>query len=475
VQLNRESITGCLHRRGYDVSSVAIILLVVLLLFRVRAFLPVFSDSWYHLAVIRAFSERGISLHAWWEFAPFGRPHLYSPLFHVVGVAILKLTGWDLLEIARLYDVVTFPLVLAAGWWAARSFFGKRAAFLTLLLLLLNIGLVFPCSLIMMPGTYALILWPLVCIKLLGRKLIAAGLLLGGMLYLHLGVACVAVGSLFLFAMFKREFLRPAVLVAALACVLFSPWLAHLFHNRAYLQSGTARLPIFMPAFTLLAAVLGIVSAVRERGKEPLAILAMIIASVAFWFTLQERFWTYGGFLFALLGGYGIERWAGGRVRIAVGVLLISCVSVTPFLRPVDMKLAVPVPFQTTPFLIASPLLTLADWQRSEQSANLPKAVPEDLAALTEWIKQNLGSDTIILTEDRLLGASLFVLTGRRTTSGLWSEAMTGELKQKLTQYFQASSGYIIVNRNDGDGADPPGKISRVASFGEYTVLYRSP
>src|SRR5664280_424390 len=165
--MNENSIQKSLRGRGYDLASATIVAVSFILLLRVRAHLPIFSDSWYHLSVIRAFFERGLSLHAWWEFAPFGRPHLYCPLFHIVGAGLLRLTGWTLLDMAKVYDVVTFPLVLAAGWSAARCLFGQRAAFLTLLLMALNIGLVFPCSLIMMPGTYALLLWPFVHVLLL--------------------------------------------------------------------------------------------------------------------------------------------------------------------------------------------------------------------------------------------------------------------------------------------------------------------
>jgi hypothetical protein len=427
--------------------------------------LPVFSDSWYHLSVIRAFFERGLSLHAWWEYAPFGRPHLYPPLFHLAGVAVFRLTGCNLLDVARVYDVVTFPLLLAAGWWAARCLFGTRAAFLTLLLLSLNIGLVFPCSLIIMPGTYGLVLWPFVFVLLLRNKWPMAGLLLGGMCWLHFGIGSVALVSLFIFALFKREFFRPVLWVGVMACAIFSPWLIHLCRNHEFLRSGVARLPVFIPAFTLIAASMGIS---RKPDKESLAILSMILASGLFLFTLQERFWTYGGFLFAILGGYGIERHMGVRARWAIAVLVVSGVSVTPFLRPLHMKLAIPVPFQSTPFLIASPFLTFVQWPQAE-------ALPADLGALAHWITQNVSRDDVLLTDDRLLGSSLFALTGRKTTCGLWSEIMTDGLKEKLAQYYGTAGGTIIINRDETDAADLQGKPAFVAAFGKYAVLQRAP
>ncbi len=462
-----ESIRRRLRGRGYDLSSLAIIAVFLFLLWRIRASLPVFSDSWYHLGVIRAFAERGISLDAWWEFAPFGRPHLYPPLFHLAGVAMRQLTGADWLGIARGFEVVTFPLVLAAGWGAARSWFGARAAWLTLLLLAINFGLVFPCSLILMPGTYAVLAWPFMLRLLLRKKWFWAGLLLAVMGYLHFGVAGVAVVSLILLALFRREFLMPGLFALLAAGALFSPWLAHLGRHREFLQSGVARLPIFIPVFTLIAAGIGAVSARRNPTNESRAVLCMILASALFLFTLTERFWTYGGFLFAILGGYGLDRWPAARVRVAMAVLVVSALSVTPFLKPARMRLAVPIPLAEARWIMAAPFLAFANWPRTE-------AVSADLAALGQWITEHVDRDEVLLTDDRLLGASLFVLTGRRTTSGLWSEIMTAELKEKLAHHYRTASGYIVVDRDKSDPASLAGQATFVVAFGKYAVYHRA-
>jgi hypothetical protein len=462
-------------RRGYDWVSIAIIILFFALLFRIRAQLPIFSDSWYHLSVIRAFSERGIGLHAWWEFAPFGRPHLYPPLFHVVNLAVLRATSLGLLDLARLYDVVTFPLVLAAGWLAARNLFGAKAAFLTLLLLSLNIGLLFSCSLIMMPATYALLLWPFLHIFVLRKHWLVAALLLSAIGYIHFGAASVAAASLLILSLFKKEYLRPSLLAMAVAIAIYSPWLAHLYQNREFLHSGMAKLPIFIPVFTLVGAILGIVAAVRNPEKESLAVLSMMLASCVFLFTLRERFWTYGGFLFAILGGYGIERCASRHIKAAILILIVSCASITPFLKPPRMKLALPMPFQTTPFIAPTPFLALAHWQNPEAAAKISAAVPPEINALAKWIAENVAEDEVILTNDRLLGGCIFPLTGRKTTSGLWSEITTAELKTRLTEHYRTARGYLIVNTNNPEEIEFQGETRFVTSFGRYSVFYRPP
>jgi hypothetical protein len=436
------------ERKGWDIASVSIAALSCALLLIRWPRLPVFSDSWYHLSVIRAFAENGFTLHAWWEFAPFGRPHLYSPLFHLVNAGILRMTGCALLDLARLYDVVTFPAVILAGWWAARSLFGQRPAFITALLLALNIGLLFPCSLIMMPGTYALLLWPFLQIAANRNRWLHAGVLLATMCWLHFGMAIVAVASLLVLAAFRREHFKPVLLVIAAALVVFSPWLVHLCRHREFLHSGTANLPVFVPVFTLAGAALAI------RKREAVPVWAMLLASALFLFTLRERFWTYGGFLFAILGGAGLDRFA----KWVVPVLVASCLSVTPFLKPATLTLALPV--VSGPGYLGAPLLTLARWPGTE--------LPADMMVLMEWIEKNTNRDEVLMTDDRLLGESVFALTGRRTTCGLWSEVMTNELTGKLAAYNRTGRGYIIVT-----GDDVPDASSFVVAFGRFKVFRR--
>ena len=409
-----------------------------ILLVGVREHLPVFSDSWYHLSVVRAFNERGLTGHAWWEFAPFGRPHLYSPLLHVFGVGLMRITGCSLLSLATFYEVVTFPALLLAGWGAARILFGERAALLTLLLLLLNIGLLFPVSLIIMPGTYAVMLWPYVAILSLRKKWLAGAALLATMAYLHFGVATIAAVSVVLIDW------RTAARIVPLAVIAFSPWLVQLYRHREYLHSGVANLPAFMPVFTALALIAGVLALVRTKDKGAWVVAAMILASGLFLFTLRERFWTYGGFLFALLGGFGLEQLAEKHLRWIVPVLAVSCLTVTPFLKPPTMKLALPVPLQSSPFLMGAPALTLLHLNQGEP-------VPADIVKLTDWISHNTAPDEIIITDDRLLGECVFALTGRRTTSGLWNEVMTSGLEDQLAEYKRTGKGHIIARGPEGN------------------------
>ncbi|MEI6083972.1 MAG: hypothetical protein WCS70_06690 [Verrucomicrobiota bacterium] len=443
--------------RRFDWASMGIVVGFFGLLFHLRAQLPVFSDSWYHLSVIRAFAERGFTGEAWWEFAPVGRPHLYAPLFHLVNLGVMRVTGCELLDLARFDGVVTFPALLLAGWASARCWFGVRAAFVTVLLMALNIALLFPCSLIMMPGTWALMMWPFVLMLVLRDRWLGAGILLAVLGYTHFGMVMVAALSV---AILWR---RAAVLCLVVGAVLYSPWLVHLYRHREFLHSGVANLPVFVPALTVVAAGLGVVALVRKPEPGAWAVVAMMVASCVFLFTLRERFWTYGGFLWAVLGGYGVQRCAGKHFRVTVAVLAVSAATMTPFLCPMQMEFAIPVPARLP--MMGTPLLTLAKWPEQQ-------VVPEDMMALAKWVREKTGQNEVLLTEDRLLGECLFALTGRQTSCGLWGEVMTEELKGKLRVENRTWRGYIIINSDRANSLMGP--VSAVAEFGKYLVVYRT-
>jgi hypothetical protein len=323
--------------------------------------------------------------------------------------------------------------------------------------------LLFPCSLIIMPGTFAVLLWPFVQMRVLRRDWMGGALMLAIMGYLHFGVAIVAAASVVVLAALNRDTARTAVFVLGLAAVLFSPWLIHLWRHREFLHSGIADLPVFMPVITVAGLICGVLAFVRNRDNEALAVLAMILASGLFLLTVRERFWTYGGLLFALLGGYGLDRLGGRHLKWIVPVLCASMLSVTPFLKPPRMKLALPVPAQSSPLLMGTPVSTLVAWQRTP-----PDAVAPDIVALTDWIAKNVPEDEIVITDERLLGEAIFVLTGRRTTAGLWTEVMTAALAEKLAAYRRAGNGYIVVA-----SSEPPERAALVAEFGRYRVFYR--
>jgi hypothetical protein len=461
-----------INKYVFDLFSIFIITVFFVLFSRIRQYLPVISDSWYHLSVIKAFSEKGLTLHDWWEFAPFGRPHLYSPLFHLINVLILKVTDLGLIDLAKLWGVVTFPCILISGWLAARSLFDRRAALLTLLLISLNVNLFF--SFILMPATYAVCLWPFLFILILRKKYIFSAALLSIIFYIHFGIAAVAALSLFIFGLFRREYSKDIALISCLSALACSPWLIHLYLNRSFIHALRQDFSVYIPVFAVLGLACGIFFAARHRDKGALAIVSMILASCVFLVNLPDRFSTYSGFLFPLLGGYGISCLRKKQRVIIVLILAISFVSFTPFIRH-SRPIALPMLFKNDSIFEPTPLLALIYCQDPEVAGRFRyRSMPDDIMSLADLIKKNIGKDGIIVTNNGSLGEIFFTLTGRRTTSGLWDEIMTKELKDKIGAYYRSGEGYIIVDKKNIKQVMALKDLHLVAENEDAGIFYRS-
>src|SRR3989338_7051083 len=117
--------------RGWGLATIGLIGLVTIGIGLGWDTYPRFLDSYYHLAVIQGFRQAGgIALHAFWESAPAGRPHLYPPLFHLVW-APLALLVRDPIAPARCWTLLGTSLLLVSTAWATRQLFGGRRAFFT--------------------------------------------------------------------------------------------------------------------------------------------------------------------------------------------------------------------------------------------------------------------------------------------------------------------------------------------------------
>src|SRR3989338_10814800 len=114
--------------RGWGLATIGLIGLVTIGIGLGWDTYPRFLDSYYHLAVIQGFRQHGgVALHAFWESAPAGRPHLYPPLFHLLWWPVAALVR-EPITVARCWSVVGGPSLLLVMAWAGRGGAGPRAA-----------------------------------------------------------------------------------------------------------------------------------------------------------------------------------------------------------------------------------------------------------------------------------------------------------------------------------------------------------
>jgi 4-amino-4-deoxy-L-arabinose transferase-like glycosyltransferase len=213
--------------------SIIAALFLFLLLGR-NQLLPYPPDGYYHLLVAQNIVRLGeIPLWADWEYAPLGRPHLYPPLYHLLVVAASAPSGFDILAGFRLVLAVLLPFTLLSFWYLVRWLFDDRRALLAMLILGMDLTFMIQ-GLMGLPSVLASGFSFLLLICFLKKRVVLFALLAALMLYTHLGIPAAVLAGLFIFSLFRREYLRNYLIGTACALVMAAPWYVHIWQHRAW-------------------------------------------------------------------------------------------------------------------------------------------------------------------------------------------------------------------------------------------------
>lgn len=210
----------------WDLYAICIFLFVLVLQVLNWPNFPLFLDCYYHLSVMRGFSDAGGWVGvSFWEYAPFGRPHLYPPLFHILELAVFKL-GFSPITVARLFDFLIYPFFIFVNWRILRGLFSKELAFFNLILLISS----YPFYLAIVnniPFTLAL-LFGLASFHLLHKdKFFGSVLCLALSFYTHTMMAWIVFSAILLYGFLNPRIRKPAFWVCLAACALAAPFLYH--------------------------------------------------------------------------------------------------------------------------------------------------------------------------------------------------------------------------------------------------------
>lgn len=260
---------------------------------------PLFLDGYYHLSVVQGFRDAGGWVgHAFWEYAPFGRPHLYPPLLHILQLVLYR-AGFDLITIARLSDLLIYPWFLFCGWIVIRRALGSLTAFWFLFFALGSTSL---CTAVInnIPFSLAFGLGLLCYLAILQDRPIRACVLLTLAFYAHGLVPWLFLAALLLYTIPARQ--RRAMIwrLAAAALIFSFPILFHQARYLAYVRLVKPpdfyyiALPVALTAFVLPGM------AFAWRRKEECRFF-MVLAGV-----LLFLFWTHRS---RLISGQGVFLW----------------------------------------------------------------------------------------------------------------------------------------------------------------------
>lgn len=285
----------------WDVFSVGILaLFFILQLVRFPDF-PLFLDMYYHLSVMLGFDQAGGYVnHAFWEYAPWGRPHLYPPLLHVVMLLLYKL-GLSKITIARLLDFSLYPLAILTIWLIFRRLISPIFAFFAVLICVSSFT--FYLSFVNTPtASIALIICMLALYFLEKNKILTSLMLLGMSFYMHLGISSLFIFVIFIYGILNNIRFKHGLLVILGGLSIALPLLIYFLKFRRYFEfynpSENQNLEINILLY--IGAFLGLIFCLKDRNKNYL-FLALALGMLPLAFKYKFRYLCFQGLIGPIL------------------------------------------------------------------------------------------------------------------------------------------------------------------------------
>ena len=391
---------------------------------------PYFLDSYYHLAVIQGFQQAGGPvLHAFWEAAPAGRPHLYPPLFHLIFLHG-SLLGIQPIVLARFWSWISFPLLLAAAWAVLSRVTTLRLACLALIALATPYSF-FLGSINYLPATLALVAGLAMTLALHRKRWFAGGLFLAAAFWLHAGIPWLFALTLLLFSLVEPEYRKSCWRILLTGLIAASPWLIHLARHSSLIQiqsRGEDRM-LEAPVPLLALGLWGLAIAWRRKGiTRFLAVMAigflpMVMAGYRFRFLA-----TQGLFPWLLLAAVALD-WIVERIRRpwAAGLLLAGLLLISPSLHCSSGRSALAWGDTTLSGLsgLVPPL---------PRGTGNPVYNQKFMGELTEVVRRHTEPDELICSNVDYLAGMMTAFTGRATTNQMLREMADRPLREQIPQ-----------------------------------------
>jgi hypothetical protein len=458
-------------------------------------------DSYYHMAVIRAFSDSGgLVLHDYWEFAPAGRPHLYAPTTHLIGF-ILSLLGLSMSVIGRVMSWLPYPLSFVVMWLWLRNAIGARGAFFALALLAGPADWFFSQT-AHWANVFVLLLAPLAFLFFEKQKYFIATTISILACYAH-GSGLLVPAAILLYGIHRPSLFKPAIISAAVSIIAFAPWLIHVYANRNLMT--TAR-PSFLQienfrvfVFPMPLALAGIFLAYRHRGNSLILPCFLLSFIVMFPMGYAHRFWQFNSIMpYAALAGFALTvflEWIEKRFQrreygliATIAVLLVS-VTLNPVISfggrgmpapPTAQGMQQPAKDQGAPQGIRRPMG--ANTQRQARMANNPRRQggfrfeqtaiarmlngtsgmqmggnsmdSDSMTAMISLVEEYAGKNDIVAANTGPMSSCLIpAMTGIRITDGMLREVQSEESQPR----FKEANFVVMQQRNSIGPQGAPG------------------
>ncbi|MCM8797832.1 MAG: hypothetical protein NC923_08210 [Candidatus Omnitrophica bacterium] len=422
---------------------------------------PQFIDSYYHLLTSWGFIKAG-GYTGWdfWQYAPYGRPHIYPPIFQLLLAFMLKM-GFGKIFLLKITETLTPILALFTFRYFTSRYFGSRFTFFCLTFLISSFS--FYLSFVNnIPATLAIIFGLLAFDQMFQKNLTRAVILLSLTFYTHIGIPWFLLLTFFFYGLLDRNYRRIALSVALLALCISAPIIWKQLANVKYIHVFSIKMERYFcefKPFVYLFALPGLWF-IWLRGKIYRFIFSLFLASLVF-LSYPYRFFSAQGFMpFIFLAATTLdciyERAINSKKRrllmgVVASALLFMCVFSPTF--ALRKELYGPVMSKWRIFDSA-----LVDMFFAGFNKRLPTPsvwFPKIYLPAAELIKENSNEQDIIYSPHYIVGVCLAALSDRPTANRL-----LGEVDAALT-FDPFITSKIVVFLKD----DKPQEINKLIYF----------
>ncbi|MFH0877979.1 MAG: hypothetical protein V1863_07140 [Candidatus Omnitrophota bacterium] len=403
--------------------------------------MPIFVDCYYHLAAAQGFQEAGGWVgHAFWEYAPVGRPHLYPPFFQLLELIFLKM-GVAPIFVARFFDFLIFPLFLFVAWFVTKKLFSDELAFLSLFLL----NALYPLYLVLLSNTafsLGLIFLLLSFLCLEQKKLVSSALYLGLVFYTHSLMSLFALLAIVFYGALNARIRKDAFKISFWALVSALPMLIHQMRYLEYVLF-LKKLEFYFVQLNFLLyalALLGAFACFKKKGRY-LFFVALTVSLMPLLVTHRDRF----------VSGQGL---------LPLG--LLAAVYLLGLLEKLSKKgrgwtylfwgAGVAVFYVATPLVVMSPLNKGPEVILDSSFANHVGMVEKSYSSkagtiyykkfaeeMTELVRDVSGPEDVFFCQPPYAGGLAFLTTPRATSNAMLSEVRPFEPFDEI-----AAARYIL-------------------------------
>ncbi|MFH1666584.1 MAG: hypothetical protein ABIA17_03315 [Elusimicrobiota bacterium] len=413
---------------------ILLLIFSVLQIFRWRI-TPQFLDIYYHLLTAWGFNQAG-GYTGWdfWQYAPFGRMHIYPPFFHILLGAFMKI-GFDKLLLIRICETASPILALFTVHYFVKKHYSPRLAFFALLVAVSSFS--FYMNLMnRIPSALAIIIGLLAYDQLLEGKILRTVLLLSLSFYTHIGVSWFFSLGLLFYGFFNKERMKFCLSIACLTLIISCPVIVkQILTVNAVERTGfqlTKTLRSQYKIFEYLLVFPGLFFSFKGPKKYRLS-AALFFASLIF-VIYPYRFFSGEGFLpvvfLAAIGLDGLYKNFFEKKNFFIRSSAVAFISVYFF-------------FISPTILNKNPLIRArSDVQFRlffSHTAFMGMAFPEDISRgfydfiffcydapvfieTANLIKEYTHKEDIIFSNVNLLGVIVASLSGRPTSNALFPE-----------------------------------------------------